>query len=284
MGPLSAMGDRQGPWPPDFLILGAQKSATTSLASALRCHPEVFVPPVKEAQHFGRVTDSELGGAGWTRTFSGWRGEPMVGEATPDYLILPRSAEQICRNLPQVRAVVSLRNPVDRAWSAYWNGRRIGRLRHGFERLIDDELAHGERPDRWFGDLLARGRYAEQLGRFLDLGLDRTRLLVVFFDDLMAEPAQELVRVQRFLGLEPVVTSFPQENRTSASWLPRPLRVALSPHYTARWAQLVERSTRRSFRPPPMDPVVRARLVDHFRPHNARLAELLGCDLPDWDR
>jgi len=275
---------RSGPLPPDFLILGAQKCGTTSLASALRSHPQVFIPAAKEAHHFGKVDDDAVCGDDYLRFFRDWRGEPVVGEATPNYLQSPRGAEQICRFLPEVKAVAVLRNPVDRAYSAYWNGRRVGRLRGGFAEVIESELAEGPDVDRWFRDLLERGRYAEQLQRYLDLGFDRRRLCVLVFEEMASEPRPTLQSVQEFLGVEPLVTEIPRENEASSSWLPRRLRSALAPHYRSRWARTIANRTRRRFAPPPMDPALRARLIEYFRPHNLRLAELLGRDLSAWDR
>ncbi|MBU3702094.1 MAG: sulfotransferase domain-containing protein [Acidimicrobiia bacterium] len=278
------MPTRTGPWPPDFLILGAEKCATTSLASALRAHPQVFIPRRKEAHHFGSVDDAEVSGDSYRRFFAGWDGQPVVGEATPHYLSWDRSAEQICRFLPEVKGIVLLRDPVDRAYSAFWHGRRAGELNDGFTRAIDRELVDGRSSSQWFHDLVARGRYAEQVGRYLDLGFDRERLLVVFYEEMVADEAAALSTVQEMLGVAPIVTSLPRQNRARTSWLPRRVRTLVSSRSLSMWARVVERVTGRAFTPPPMDPSDRARLNEYYRPHNERLAELLGRDLPGWGR
>jgi len=278
------MSQRSGPLPPDFLILGAQKCGTTSLAAALRTHPQVFIPAVKEAHHFGKVDDAEVGGRAYRRFFSEWDGQPVVGEATPNYLLLPRSAEQICRFLPEVKGIVLLRNPVDRAYSGYWHSDRVGLVPGPFEEVIDREMSDPVTSLRRFGDLVIRGHYAEQLQRYLDLGFDRERLLVLFFEEMRSDGAGALCRVQEFLGIDVVLTEVPHRNEASRSGIPRRLRRHLTPRRHTLLINRFLRATRRPFVPPPMDPEVRARLVEHYRPHNARLAELLGRDLPGWDR
>ncbi|MFM8894748.1 MAG: sulfotransferase family protein [Actinomycetales bacterium] len=275
---------RTSPFPPDFLILGAQKSGTTSLAAALRSHPDVFVPRAKEAQHFGRVPDDEAGGPAYRAFFGGWSGQRVVGEATPNYLSSATAAAQIARVLPRVKCIVVLRNPVDRAYSAFWNGRRVGRVRTDFATSIEQELGEESPTDAWFTDLVEHGRYAEQLQQHLDLGLESDRLLVVIFEEMVGDEARTLQTVQEFLAVDPLLSSLSRQNEASRSWLPRPVRSLLAPHYRRRAVARINRLAHRPFTPPPMDPGVRARLVEYFRPHNARLAELLGRDLPDWDR
>ncbi|MFM8860999.1 MAG: sulfotransferase family protein [Acidimicrobiia bacterium] len=278
------MEGRTTAYPPDFLILGAQKCGTTSLASALRTHPQVFLPSAKEAQHFGTVDVDQVGDETYRRFFSEWSGEPVVGEASPSYLFLPRAAAQITRALPEVKGIVLLRNPVDRAYSGYWHRVRAGRVRGSFVQEIDDELARGSSPRGSFRNILERGEYASQLRRFFDHGFDRGRMLILVFEEMVADRSSALGEIEDFLELDRFLDAIPRENSMRRNALPRRIRAALDPHYRSGWARLVHRLTDRPFTPPPMEPEVRARLVEYFRPHNARLAELLGRDLPDWDR
>lgn len=216
---------RTGPLPPDFLILGARKCGTTSLASALRLHPQVFIPQSKEAHHFGSVGDSDVGGEAYRAFFREWSGQPVGGEATPTYLYWSRSAEQICRFLPGVKGIVVLRDPDD-----------------------------------------------------------RERILVLFLDEFVSDGASALREVQQFPGIGVHVSSFPQRSASGRHLLPRPLLRVLAPRWRSLWVGRILDRTCRPFVPPPMDPEVRARLVEYYRPHNARLAQLLGRELPHWDR
>ena len=280
---------RQSTFPPDFLILGAQKCGTTSLAAALGQHPDIFVPSTKEATHFGFVADDEVGGRSYRKFFSDWAGESVVGEGTPSYLTSLKSADQICRFLPEVKAIVQLRNPVDRAYSAYWHGVRSGHSRGTFADEIDAEFAEGLAHPEVFSSVVSVGHYAEQIQNYLDRGFDRQRMLVLLLDEFLADEMGTLRTVQEFLCVDPVITEFPQLNVARVSDLPRPLRRLLLRYWRKRIfnTQPVKRillKTQRPFTPPPMEPEVRARLVDHYRPWNERLSELLGRDLPDWNR
>lgn len=277
------MINRQSTFPPDFLILGGQKCGTTSMAVALRQHPQIFVPRSKEAGHFGFVEDDEVGGPQYESFFSGWRGQPVVGEATPEYLMTPRSAEQICRYVPEVKAIVQLRNPIDRAYSAYWHGERAGWLSGGFRKAIEAELAVGDSYKGPFRDLVRRGRYAEQLQCYFDEGFDRNQMLVLLFDDLINDTSGTLRTVQEFLGVEIVLTDLPRLNTARVSRLPRRVRSYLFRHWRKRTVQELDRLTQRPFTPPPMDPEVRETLIAYYRPWNNQLSELLGRDLSFWN-
>ncbi len=281
------MEGRTGPYPPDFLILGAQKCGTSSLAAALRSHPQVFMPP-REGHHFDTVAPRRAGGRRYRRLFEGWADQPVVGEKTPEYLANPRCAALIRQTLPEVKGIAVLRNPVDRAYSAYWHGRRVGRVKGEFAYVIDAEATRTRAPSlhRSWEHLLQRGHYAEQLNRYVDLGFARERLLVLFYEEMIAQSRDTLVAVQQFLGVEVVITELPRVNTASQIRGPRLIRVVLTaqPLKSTRLARKLRVRLARPFTPPPMDPAVRARLVEYYRPHNARLAELLGRDLPDWDR
>lgn len=277
------MIDRKTAFPPDFLILGAQKCGTSSMASALRLHPDIYVPKFKEANHFGFVDDHEVGGSGYQSFFSEWAGQPVVGEGTPKYLSRPQSAEQICRFLPEVKAIVQLRNPIDRAYSAYWHGERVGKLKGGFGKAVESELAHGRPDPRAFEDVVRRGQYADQLERYFDLGFDRDRMLILRFDEVLGDTTGALRTVQEFLGVEVLLTQFPHQNEARGTYLPRFLRKPVARRRRTRLGRKILRASRRPFTPPPMDPEVRALLVAHFRPWNDRLSELLGQDFSNWD-
>jgi hypothetical protein len=103
---------------------------------------------------------------------------------------------------------------------------------------------------------------------------------------MIVEGATTLATVQEFLRLEPSVPRLPRTNVARERNLPKPILTALAIAGVSRFRSIQRRLARydRPFTPPPMDPGVRARLVEYYRPHNARLAEMLGRDLPDWDR
>ena len=239
---------------PNVLLVGAQKCGTSALAGSLRAHPEIFMPANKELHHFGEVPDAEAAGPAYRRLFEGWHGERWVGEATPAYLYLPDAGPQIGRHLPGVRALAVLRNPVDRAYSAYWHGRIFYSFRGSFEEALADEprrVAAGE----WaWAPLVDRGRYIGQLERFVDAGVSREQFHVLLHDDLVADQAGALEGIAGFLGLASPLAPLERSNESRRQVLPA----------------VVGRRLQR-------------RVVEEFRADNAALGEWLGRDLSHWD-
>src|SRR4051794_34967159 len=117
---------------PNFLIIGAAKAGTTSLYHYLRQHPDVYMSTIKEPNYF--CFEEQLPEYAPVRTlaeyeslFDGASSQPAVGEASTQYLNSAAAPRRIANILPNVRLIVSLRNPADRAYSSYlgrvWGGR-----------------------------------------------------------------------------------------------------------------------------------------------------------------
>ena len=260
---------------PTFLIIGAQKCGTTALAYSLRRHPEVFLPRAKEAHFFGTAPDETVYGTAYQKFFQGWRGQPHIGEATPNYLTLPSAPQQISKLLPYVRLIVSLRNPVDRAYSAYWHAVREGALRGSFDQVIGDptRLALAR---RWSG-LISDGMYYSHLMAYKRI-FRPEQIYVLLHEDLIANPPRTLAALATFLGLGgPPLCTAPQQNQTSHSSLPYLLRpIAL------RYFPAFHKRTLIPFVPAPMRPETRTALCRFFRADNERLSECLGRDITSW--
>lgn len=263
---------KPGPWRffaagrralPDFLVIGAMRSGTTSLYDTLCRHARIL-PAIKKEIHF---FDLEFGrGLPWyrahfpTRARLDWK-SALTGEASPYYLAHPLAPGRAAETVPHARLVAILRDPVERAYSHYWHSVRLGVETLDFEAALDAE------PDRLAGeeDRLAaepgyrsrahqhlayagRSRYADQLARWL-AHFPREQLLVLEQRRFQNDPAGQAARLFAFLGLDP-----------QALPVSRPLNRAQYPR---------------------LDPAVRARLAASFRPHNDRLFELLGESF-DW--
>jgi hypothetical protein len=260
--------------PPDFLIVGAKRGGTTSLWNWLLQHKGVLpmVPGLQKLKsshyfymHYGR-------GHSWyrgffplasTRRLVGARHHltPVAGEASPYYLFDPRVPARVAAELPDVRVIVLLRDPVDRAYS-HWRERvqegveplgfrdalaaEPDRLAGELERMASDPLYYSE-PHDWYS-YRSRGIYAPQLQRWKSV-VAPDRLLVVPSEDLYADPQAAYTRVTSFLGLP------------------------ASPLSRAR------RHNHQPFDPMPDD--VRADLAAFYRGHDAELTEVLG-HAPHW--
>ncbi len=246
---------------PQFLVIGAAKAGTGFLYHALTQHPEVIGGWSKEAYFFDHGFARGLGA--YRAHFPlRTRGRRLTGEATPCYLFHPHAPRRVAATLAEVRVIVLLRNPVDRAYSDYSQARRMGREPLSFEAALDAEPARTEgelermladeayfAANRWHHSYCGRGRYAEQLERWF-AHLPRAHFLVLRSEDLFTAPRRAAARVAAFLQIAP--WQFAETRRNSVPY-------------------------------PPMPAGVRTRLVEHFRPHNERLARLLG-EPVDWDR
>lgn len=251
---------------PDFIIIGAQRAGTTSFFHYLAGHPDVYPSFPKEVHFF---TNHYHQGPRWYRShfplaghkaLARRRGRPafLTGEATPYYLAHPHAPRRVCQLVPGVRLIVVLRNPVDRAYSHYQHevaggietlsfaeavDREAERLDSELERITADEAYLSFNYQHY--SYLDRGRYARQIAAWLDY-FDREQLLILGSEAFSAQSAQTMARTFRFLGLRP--------------WEMAGLR---------RYHKSDVR---------PMDPQLKARLMDHFRPYNQQLYSQLGVD------
>src|SRR5688572_12221195 len=199
---------------PNFLLIGAAKSGTTSLHSYLDQHPDVFMSRRKELQFFPWDNQPpEFRGPGddimitrqvitsveeYRSHFAAAGGYKARGESSPSYLYIPRAAERIRHHIPDAKLIAVLRHPADRAYSNY-----IMLRREGWEMLpLDQALAAEERRirDGWgyAWHYLRRGSYGAQLELYLEL-FRRDQLKIYLYEDLQADVAGLAQDIFRFL-------------------------------------------------------------------------------------
>jgi hypothetical protein len=267
---------------PNFLIIGAPRAGTTWIDKNLRDHPDVHMAATKEVHFFDR--HYERGMEFYESHFRHWNGQTAVGEATPAYLHgeftrndVPRL---IHRHLPDVRLIASLRNPVERVYSEFWNVKANDRsnARLSFEEKI------ASRPE-----FLREGLYYQQLQRYLEY-FPRERLHILFYEDLAADPDAFMGGIYRFLGVDPGFRSSFADvkvNRaTGKKHLARSRLLWFGTRALARLrlhgaADVLQRLN--AHKVPPMRAETRRQLIEFYRPHNERLAELTGRNLDHWN-
>lgn len=210
---------------PRFLIIGAQRSGTTSLHRYLAEHPDLAAPIRKEIHYF---TTRYPAGPGWYRAhFPLDLGGRSTFESTPYYLFHPLAATRASMALPDARLIAVLRNPVDRAYSQYQLNVSLGRETLSFEAaLIAEpermakafETATGDpAPGHGWYSYAARGDYAAQLDRWLSY-YPRENLFLDTAERLFATPARVLSEIEAFLGIrEWQPESFDNWSRTAAN-------------------------------------------------------------------
>jgi len=175
---------------PNFLIIGAPKAATTWLADCLREHPDIFIPQRKELRYFCGV-NYERGAAWYQGHFADVRGATAVGEASPSYLGSPEAPRRIHALLPRVRLILSLRHPVEQAYSFYWHLMSRGQIPRKTEFV------------RFFLDQRPRaGYYGRHVSRYMTYFERKQMLVLVYERDIQAEPLLGIRLCQKFLGRE----------------------------------------------------------------------------------
>lgn len=190
---------------PNFLIIGAQKAGTTWLAEILNQHPDVFIPTQKEIHFFNKSYNYKKGISWYREQFSRWNGEKAVGEATPNYLWTTTDKKEIEENqrtlevpkliydhYPHIKLIVSLRDPVSRAISAYYHLIR-DKMISPRNRIL--EVAHR------YG-IMTMGFYQTHLQRWLSLFPSSQFLILIFEEDILKNQKRTISSVYRFLGVD----------------------------------------------------------------------------------
>lgn len=262
---------------PTFLIVGAQKSGTTALSSVLGAHPDVFMSQRKELHFFDLNFDKGL--TWYASHFQQARDQPQVGEATPSYLYLPLAIQRLADQLPDARLLVTLRNPVDRAYSHYWHNRARGEETLGFNEALDAESARLTDSDligRLRFSYMDRGCYLSQLTEVVR-HFPRSSLHIAIAEETQADPATAAGRVAEFLGLDPELRPAAPVASGAYSEFRSTLVRELSSSLPDMLAKPMKRlNVRPSQQYPPMEPRVRARLEAFYEPSNRQLADFLG--------
>jgi len=174
---------------PNFLHVGPSKSGSTWLHEVLIGHPQVYLSQAKDLYFFNRYYDR---GPGWYRAqFRGAAGgHKVIGEICPDYLSCPQAPERIHTCLgPDIKIMVTLREPISRAFSGYLYLRKHGLAARTFRDTT-----------KTAPELVEEGRYATHLRSYLQY-FKQERLHVALFDDLQADPQAFLDATTDWLGV-----------------------------------------------------------------------------------
>ncbi len=264
---------------PTFLIIGAPKAGTTSLAAYLDAHPDVFLAPEKEVHFFDDHYDR---GVDWYRSrFDGGRVARAVGEATPMYMYRDTALERMASLLPDAKLIAVLRDPIDRAYSHYWWMHALTE-RKSFAEAVRSEMA-GARTEYVSG-----GLYLERLERVCSY-YPRSSLHVVILEQMTASLNETYRAICRFLGVDDGVAPASLGNVLNPSYRLRVPSLRRAMIRTRAWKRLpaglaerIDRWNRISFRYPAMDAAVRAELETYYAEPNAALAAWFGRDIPEW--
>lgn len=246
---------------PDFLIIGAQKSGTSSLSTYLNQHPQLIQSCVKEVHFFdgglNPSVDNFRKGQAWYRAHFPLRknmsAHQKTFEASPLYIFNPLAPKRIADLVPEVKLIALLRNPAERAISHYFHEKRRDRESLSIMEALqaeEERLRHVTKKNDYKSDVFihhsykSRGLYYDQIKRYLHY-FPMENILIINSEKLFAEPDNVLRHVFEFVGVDSGFTVNDLKPRNVAS----------------------NRST--------VAPDVYEYLNDYFRAHNQALYELV---------
>jgi len=186
---------------PNFLIIGAQKSGTTSLHDILSQHPQANMSEVKEINFFTDESKYKKG-LNYYKTYFKNPGSnhKITGESSPGYICYPKVPERILNDLGKdVKLVLILRDPIKRAFSQYWNSRRNLRQHLTEQQVIDKYLSHefSEESRNFF----SRGAYIKYIKEYLKY-IDEAHINIIVLEELIHNQKKGLQELYRFLGID----------------------------------------------------------------------------------
>jgi len=279
---------------PQFIIFGAARSGTTSLYKYLTSHPNIAPSMTKEVMFFDLKFHR---GLQWyqahfpSKLQKFYHRKLMTGEASPSYLHHPLAPSRIKAILPQVKLIILLRNPIDRAYSHYYYAVRAGRESLPFEIAVKQQMAERAcfeqeqvlaAEEKYHQRIyhphayLSKGIYVDHLKRWFEcfsqqphqmqLAKQPQQILVLQSEEFYREPAKVLQRTLEFLEM-------PQWSPTDYQ------KYNQAGHHFALSAARKSASVKYEL----MVPSIRQELIEYFRPYNERLYEFLGTDF-GWEQ
>lgn len=296
---------------PNFVVIGAAKSGTTSLRDYLEQHPEVFVTKRGEPSFFAHagetLTFSGPGDDDWThsfvtdlrayeRLFDGAASCPAIGEISPRYLYFEKSALRMHTHVSEARILAILRHPVDRAYSHFlMNKGRNCEPAPNLPAAIAEEAERAARGWGWDWRYVGAGLYHHQLTRYYER-FPRERIKVFLYDDYRHNPDQFFHELFTFLGVDSSFRPDTSVKRREAA-LPRSHYLSVALERSNRLSRLVKHvvpvtwraatkarlASLNTRRPEPLSAEVRQQLFDeYFAADCARLEPLIGRDVSSW--
>ena len=197
---------------PNFFVIGAYKSGTTSLYQYLSQHPQVFVPRVKEPSYFAFAAAGQEGNTQvffksvktlteYETLYKDASNFVAVGDVSPEYMTSPIAAQIIRKNVPHARLIAILRNPVERAYSDFLMYRRDGREKQtDFAKALDMQAERASKRDPT-GFYVSTGFYGEQLARYYE-SFPAAQIKVFLMEELQTDALSTLSQMFEFLRVD----------------------------------------------------------------------------------
>ena len=291
---------------PNFIIIGAAKSGTTTLYEYLCRHPQIYMCTPKEPDFFSIDANYAKGMDWYYSLFNDAKPTQICGEASTTYSRWhqhPLAVERIHSALPDVKLIYIMRHSVDRAYSFYIH-RFKGSL-HKPQYAVSNTF---EETIKQQSEFIESSYYLEQIEKYLQF-FSQESFLFLLMEDLIERPAETLKKILTFIDVDPQIDLIEQEKIVAnkagdypewfvkkqllnplkkvpgvnlvSSLLPEQLKSSV--YQTIKKAKYKEWKSSQ-FLPPPMLPETRAMLIDRFREPNLKLAQFLNRDLSHWNQ
>lgn len=274
---------------PNFLYIGAPRAGSTWIFEALRAHPEVFVPIAKYIKYY---TDAQYyRGRDWYEAHFDAAGPQhrAVGEVSIDYMYSDNALERIAADLPDIKLLACIRNPIERDWSAYLHMKRNVRVQGAFLDEVDGSY-------RFISEY---GKYNKYLPKVFEL-FPKENVKIMIYDDLAADPHAFARDLYGFIGVDPTFEYVEVEKPKYVARQARNMTLARVTKDLANVARnaglpnlighvknfpgvqkMLYKPTAKASRES-LSPEGRAHLIEKHRDGVQSLSTLLGRDLTHW--
>jgi hypothetical protein len=273
---------------PNFFLIGCQKAATTWLYRCFKEHPEIYVPRNDEI-HFFDI--HYFRGLAWYEQFyKDYNGEKMIGDTTSSYIRDPLVPKRIADYKLDAKLLVSLRNPIERAFSHYWHEKKKRKIAFAFNEVFENYDL--------FQNWIIPGFYRQHLENYYKY-FSKEQILVVIFEDIARNARGFLQQVFGFLDVDANFAPTVLEVKINEAWYQRTtgekvkhfigllyekvISKFMFPQSKDRYVGEMDLSRGASEYEEGMDAFIRDRLQEIFRKENERLGELVNRDLSFWN-
>ena len=292
---------------PNFLIVGASKSGTSSLYHYLKQHPDIFLSEIQKEGRFFSKMSGNCQGPGYkyidktiTRDletyyalFKDYRNQKAIGDISPEYLYFYQSAIPEIRKIlgEEVKIIIILRDPSDRAYSGYTHFRRDKREFLSFEEALGKEKERNDKHWIWAWQYKNSGLYYQQVKAYME---NFNNVMVIVYEDFKKNDQMVLSEICKFIGAD-TEFRFDTTYKYNVSGQPKNqvlyqiessrqivrLIKNLLPRKMVKWAKKQWTGEKQMIRTE-MDPATRNKLIGFFRDDILKLQQYLGRDLSHW--
>jgi len=292
---------------PNLYIIGAAKSGTTSLQRYLSKHREVFFCKPKEPRFFSskfthfphhglgddiadHFTVQEMGK--YIDLFKDVTSEKIIGEASVDYLYYYRAAEEIKKFSPDAKIIILLRNPVDRAFSAYVHLKSAGRESLSFEEGLKQEKNRMDDNFEFIWFYKDVGKYYQQVKTYLEVfGEENT--FIILFDEMKKDIKNIMKKIMLFLNIKPDInlvepikynlSGIPKNKTVDRIFKNRQLQNLVKEIFPSQMIRKMGyKILEKNLKKPILAEKARLELTDYFAKDIIKLQDLIGRDLSRW--